>query len=343
MTKKRTPTPKEPQEPPKKRGKAAATPAPKGKTTPAKKAPAKKAAKPRAPKKAPEPEVIAPAVVEPEKPVDLDADTADDGDLCGLPIRAARFIDIYLSTMKAAESYVEAGYTAKNANTAAACASRLLSSAKGRAYLAKRAKAMFERNEEEQDRLLQSFSFTAYADPRELVEHYRGACRYCHGKMNRYQYTSGEWDKIMSDHVRKQEKAMEAGNPVPEPPDAKGGVGFNRRAEPNPDCPECAGEGEGRTVVKDTRHLSPAALALYAGVKEGKDGIEVKMHDQAKARETLAKIRQLYDDGTKVAVAVDVSKLDATYSEIMRKAHEQAAQVRRERFGEGAQGGGQQG
>ena len=328
MTKKSAPK-KEPEVPAKRpravKGKAtpAKKPAQAKKPAPVKKAPPKKKA--RAPK---------PAQVEPQLPPDVDADTPDDGYLCGLSIRAARLIDIYLSTFNATKAYVEAGYTAKNSNVAAANASAIISSHKGRQYLAIRAKAMFDRAEGEQDRLLQNFTYTAYADPRELVEHYRGACRFCHGKMNRWQYTAGEWDKIMSDYAEKQEKAAAAEKPMPAAPDPKGGTGFNRRADPNPDCPECAGDGEGRTVVKDTRNLSPAGLALYAGVKEGKDGIEVKMQDQGKARETLAKIRKLYEDNTNVNLVVDAEKLDATFGEAMRKARERTEAMRRERFGD---------
>lgn len=268
------------------------------------------------------------------QPVDHDADTASEGGLCGLSVRAALCIDIYLATMNAGQAYIEAGYTAKTRQVAQVCASQLLSSPKGRAYLAKRAKAMFDRVEEEQDRLLQAFSFTAYADPRELVEHYRGACRYCHGKMNRFQYTAGEWDKIMSDYVEKQEEAAAKELPLPREPDPKGGVGFNRRADPSQDCTECGGDGEGRTVVKDTRHLSPAALALYAGVKEGKDGIEVKMHSQEKARETIAKIRKMFEDNAVINVTFDPAELEEKFGKSMRAAHERMAQMRTERLGQ---------
>jgi phage terminase small subunit len=47
--------------------------------------------------------------------------------------------------------------------------------------------------------------------------------------------------------------------------------------------------GVGRTIIADTRTLSPQARMLYAGVKQTKDGIEVKMHDQLKALEMAAR------------------------------------------------------
>ena len=69
--------------------------------------------------------------------------------------------------------------------------------------------------------------------------------------------------------------------------DPQGGIGFDPRRPPIDDCPECFGRGQGRTIVHDTRNLSPAAASLYAGVKQTKDGLQVLMHDQAAARDRL--------------------------------------------------------
>lgn len=261
-------------------------------------------------------------------------------DRCGLSVRAARCIDIYLATFNAGQAYVEAGYTAKTPDVANANASRLIASDKGRAYLSKRAKAMFDRAELEQDRALMLLRLVAFGDARELVEFRRYACRYCYGKSFRYQYTAGEWDRAITQHEEKRQKLIDQGRPDPGSLDPKGGVGYDGLKEPNQQCPECFGEGIGRTIIKDTRHLSPSGIALYAGVKEGKDGIEIKALDRMRALELLAKILKLTDEAPKVTVAVDVAKLDADYSEIMRKAHAQAEQLRRERFGDCAQGGG---
>lgn len=87
----------------------------------------------------------------------------------GVSLRGARFVDLYLLHFNAGKAYLEAGFNAKPAPSADACASRLLSSAKVRALLAVRAKAMFDRMVEGQDRLMQAYSFTAFGDPRELA------------------------------------------------------------------------------------------------------------------------------------------------------------------------------
>ena len=51
----------------------------------------------------------------------------------------------------------------------------------------------------------------------------------------------------------------------------------------------CDGFGQTRAAFKDTTKLSPAAQALFAGVKETQHGLEIKMNDQSKALELLAR------------------------------------------------------
>lgn len=308
----------------------APAPKPEKKRAPAKKAPAPKGAKKPArklkPKAAKANQAVAPVVA-----IDEDALTPDDHDLCGLTIREARFIDLYLGTWKVGQSYIEAGYNVKDAYVGAACGSRLLNGAKARKYLAMRAKAMFARMEEEQDRLMLVHTQVAYADPNELVEHRRGACRYCYGRLHRYQFTAGEWERDLEAHEAKREKLIEADKPDPGPLDTKGGVGFDRRREPNYDCPECGGIGKGEMVLKDTRNLSPAALALYAGAKQTKDGLEIVMHSQDKARDILTKIRKMYDDNTSVTVNFNAAEMEDKFAATMAKSHQRMAEMREQR------------
>lgn len=109
----------------------APAPKPEKKRAPAKKAPAPKGAKKPARTLKPEAnQALAPVVA-----IDEDAPTADDHDLGGLSVRAARFIDLYLATHKVGESYIEAGFVVKSLAVAQACGSRTLSLAKPRAVL----------------------------------------------------------------------------------------------------------------------------------------------------------------------------------------------------------------
>ena len=127
----------------------------------------------------------------------------------------------------------------------------------------------------------------AMADARELVEIKTGCCRCCYGEGHKYQRTVGEMNRDREAWVEKGKNPAEF--------DEAGGIGFNPLLQPHPECPVCGGDGMARTVLKDTRKLSPQAAALYAGAKQTKEGIEVKMHSKMDALEKLARHLGLYE------------------------------------------------
>ncbi|MEO6279182.1 terminase small subunit [Roseateles sp.] len=266
----------------------------------------------------------------------MDAHSTVD-DTMGCTRREAQFVDLYLLlNFNGTQAYTEAGYTARNANVAAVEASRLLRKPKVRNLLGARAKAMVGNIEAEKARLMRCLTAVAYADPRELVAYHRGSCRFCWGKGHRYQFSAGEWDAKMLAFEEREEKAADTGGTPPQSPDTRGGTGYSWNREPHPQCPECYGLGEGRQIIADMRHVSPDVLALFAGIETTSDGgVRVRMHDQMKAREVLAKIYRLVDDAPQVNVAVvSAEALNAIYAEGMRRAQERSAEVRRTRFGE---------
>ncbi|KGA38939.1 hypothetical protein KU75_25740, partial [Pectobacterium odoriferum] len=67
-----------------------------------------------------------------------------------------------------------------------------------------------------------------------------------------------------------------------------GGYGFDAQLDPNPECPRCNGMGVSRSYFHDTRDLRGAARRLYAGVKEGKFGLEVITRNQDDALKMVA-------------------------------------------------------
>ena len=117
----------------------------------------------------------------------------------------------------------------------------------------------------------------ANADPAALVQRRIGCCRHCYGVGFGYQRTPREYERDIEAYARAMADPKRKGAL---PPFDDGGVGFNSTREPNPECPECFGEGAGYTVTMDTRDMPPDARLLYAGVKETKDGLEIKMQDQ---------------------------------------------------------------
>jgi len=66
--------------------------------------------------------------------------------------------------------------------------------------------------------------------------------------------------------------------------------------EPRRDCEVCGGEGVPVVVITDTKSLKGAALRLYAGAKTTKFGVEVKLHDQMKALESVARHLGMFND-----------------------------------------------
>ncbi len=170
---------------------------------------------------------------------------------------------------------------------------------------------------------LQEIWGIATADARELVEYVVGCCRHCWGKDNRYQRTAAEQEREEAEYSARAEKAIEEGKPIGAEFDPKGGIGYDKRRVPNPDCPECFGEGVGRTIFKDTRKLSKGAAALYAGVKETKDGLQVLTHNKGEALEKVAKHLGLYEKDNKqksLLDGIDREKLKAVVERLSAKA-----------------------
>lgn len=164
--------------------------------------------------------------------------------------------------------------------------------------------------------LLSTLRAIATADPRELSEWHIGCCRYCHGFEHRYQRTQAEWDRDMADHDRwagqpppaSKRRSRRQGERVSQTPakaygegyDAQefnslGGVGYDERKPPHKDCPECFGRGHGRTVLRDTRLLGESAALLYDGVKQTRDGLELKQLSRMDAIDKIAKHIGFYE------------------------------------------------
>ncbi|WP_318833690.1 terminase small subunit [Burkholderia cepacia] len=187
-----------------------------------------------------------------------------------------RFVDEYLVDLNATQAAIRAGYSAKRAD---AIGHENLRKPEVAAHLAERQQALQERTEITQEMVLKRWWEIATADPNDLVQYRRYCCRHCWGIDHAYQWTEAEYEKA-------QREAESEGK---ESPDCNGGFGFDMNRAPHPECPECGGNGFGKMHVNDTRKLAGGARLLYAGVKSGKDGLELKMHDQMKALEAVAR------------------------------------------------------
>lgn len=202
----------------------------------------------------------------------------------GLTEKQQRFVDEYLVDLNATQAAIRAGYSPHTANEQGA---QLLAKLSIQNAVREARIAQQKRTAITADTVLMEIANIALADARELVEVKTGCCRCCHGEGHKFQRTLLEMN---SDRERWLDKGKD-----PSEFEDQGGIGFNPLLLPHPECPNCGGDGDARTVLKDTRHLSPSAVALYAGAKQTKEGIEIKMHSKMDALEKLAKHLGVYE------------------------------------------------
>lgn len=195
------------------------------------------------------------------------------------------FVQEYLIDLNATRAYKAAGYVAKG-NAAEVNASRLLSNAKVQAAIQEAMDKRSARTEITQDMVLQRWWAIATADPNELTTLRRLCCRYCFGINHDYQWTDVEEYEAA---VKMEIEAAKADEREPNIPSDAGGYGFDRLIKPHPKCPKCGGEGRLDVHFADTSEVSPEAKMLFAGVKQTMAGIEIKMQDQGKALENVAR------------------------------------------------------
>lgn len=227
-----------------------------------------------------QPPAAAPAPVAPPAPKPL-------GD------RELRFCREYVLDQNGTRAFMRAT-ACKNERTAGTESWRLLKKPEIQAQIALEREDLQRRTGVTTEELVRELVSIVRADPRDLVEYFVGACRYCHGLDHRYHRTQAEYDRDLANFENTgqlpRRLRWKADEGEVQDWDAEGGPGYDRNADPHEDCPECGGRGVGHTILKDTRLLSVDAARLYAGVKESKDGIEVKTHSKDAAIDKLLRI-----------------------------------------------------
>lgn len=196
----------------------------------------------------------------------------------GLNDMQFRFVNEYLVDLNRTAAYKRAGGNGEG-NTAYVGASRMYRNAKVNRAITDALADRERRTQITQDAVLKMWWDIATADVNELTEYRRLCCRHCWGFGFNYQWR----DAVEYEDAVK--KAMLANK---SPPQDVGGYGYDDTLDPNPDCPRCNGSGIGRAHFHDTRDLTGAARRLFAGVKEGKFGVEVITRNQDDALKMVA-------------------------------------------------------
>lgn len=227
------------------------------------------------------------------------------------PSREDVFVQEYLVDLNGRQAAIRAGYSAQSARQTAC---ELLAKPEVHAKLQKAMDERANRTGITADAVLERLWAMANADPRELTEHHRSCCRYCWGKDHKFQRTPRELEEARAKHELDQNEAIADAKaqglrpPSSRPFDEAGGIGWDPRRDPHPDCPECFGEGIERVVFKDTRDLSPSARLLYAGVKTTQHGMEIKMHDPQAAMRDVGRHLGMFKDKVEHSGSVGVHK-----------------------------------
>jgi phage terminase small subunit len=203
--------------------------------------------------------------------------------MAALDPRHQRFVQEYLVDLNGTQAAIRAGYSANTANEQA---SRLLANVKIQEAVEEAQRKLQDKLEINAERVIQKLATIAMADPRELVQNKVSCCRFCYGLGHKYQRSDHEMDADREDWERQGKEPLHFNE--------KGGAGFSLALPPVETCPHCAGDGESRVVLKDTRDLSPAARLLYCGAKQTKFGVEIQMHNQLDVLDKLCRHLGIY-------------------------------------------------
>lgn len=207
----------------------------------------------------------------------------------GLTEKQRKFCRLLLRDpeMRASQAYKDAGYSAANERVAGVCSHQLLRTPKIREFLERNRevalKKVAKKTGIDGQAIIEELTRIHNADADELSSYWRTACRYCWSFGYGYKRSPEEFKAAQRAH-----QAAEDENNTKLPQfrkqlgafDPMGGDDFDCLADPDPNCTECRGLGVGTAVIKDTRKLSAAARALYAGVHITKDGIKVLTHSK---------------------------------------------------------------
>lgn len=235
----------------------------------------------------------------------------------GLTELQARFVIEYLIDMDKTAAYQRAGYKSQG-ETGAAAARRLYRNVSVNRAIRDVLTARERRTQITQDAVLKMWWDIATADVNELTEYRRLCCRHCWGFGFNYQWR----DAVEYDDAAK--KAMAASKP---PPQDVGGYGYDDTLDPNPDCPRCNGVGIGRAHFHDTRDLTSSVRRLFAGVKEGKFGVEVITRNQDDALKMVAQHLGMLKNKTEITGA-DGGPIQSTGIDLSHLSFEQLIKLR---------------
>lgn len=206
---------------------------------------------------------------------------------------ATRFVDAYLADPRRNGTAAYLSVSPESTRgSASVMARKWLMDARVQFMIQRREQELADASPLTVDLVRQHLAEIVKADPRDLIDYRRGACRYCHGKDHQYQRTPQE----VREAVKEYKVLHKTDDPLCLLFDAQGGVGFNPNKDPHPDCPECFGRGEGYTYAKDLRLIPASAARLFSTIEETQHGIKIKVRSQDKTLEMAMRHLGMHTD-----------------------------------------------
>jgi hypothetical protein len=215
------------------------------------------------------------------------------------------FIRKYLEIGNASQAYREAGY--KDGPGTRQSAQRLLTSAYVQVRILEERQKLLAALDVKVEDVVRRIRDIAFADIADMVALHYGACRYCYGVDHAYQ-----WRTPREFRASLAEPSPECSEETATSPE--GGYGYDLNLPPHPDCPECDGCGIPCVVLKDTRLLTDAERAVFAGVVTTRNGTYYRFYNQVEALKVLAVRLGFYtdsDDSQENALALALRELQS--------------------------------
>ena len=246
------------------------------------------------------------------------------------------FVREYVKCLNGSLAARRAGY---GENSPEVTAARLLSTDKIQACVRELRDELLRGIEAEAKDVLQVLFLQLNADINEISQFRRICCRACYGTKtddgkHARQYTPLEYEEAKLKHDEKRARLLTRTDEVVDIGEFPSHEGdwYDKRKEPNPDCPECFGEGLGEVYFGDTRKLSKAAKALYGGVKQTRDGIEIIVANREKVIDQLARTLGMFKENISIEATIpSLETLDQLFREGITKADERQRKILIER------------
>lgn len=260
----------------------------------------------------------------------LEDDLDQFGTLDGVNDMQEAFVREYVLDWNATQAALRAGYSEVSAGQ---IGWQLLQKPSIREAVGRLATAKARARGFEAPDLIRIWVETLLLDHNEIAQYRRVCCPCCWGRFNTKQYTPQGYADASKKHERDRASILrDGGKDIGEFP-AHEGDWYDKRKPPNKDCPECFGDGVPEIFFADSRNLSQAALMVYAGIKQGKDGLEILGLAKEKAADNLARALGLFKD-KEVEVNVNLvpsEDLYKAFDDKMRLARDRQRAVLEER------------